>query len=98
MITPYNLIVHELIGLKVRVIRATCPEMIGIEGEIRDETKNLLIIRTSKGIKKVPKKDCTFLFFLPGGKRVLVDGKLIAFRPEERTKKAWKHRREVSIL
>ncbi len=79
------------------VVSSSCPEYVGLRGEVIDETKNLLVLRTDRGVKKVPKKDCTFRFILPSGESVIVPGKLIAFRPEERTKKAWKHRFEVGI-
>ena len=85
-----NLIVHELIGLRVRVVRASAPEYQGLEGDVVDETMNVLVVNTGKGPKTVPKKGTIFEFELPTGEKVLVDGNLIRHRPEERTKKLWR--------
>ena len=59
---------------------------INIRGLVVDETKNLLVIETEKGIKKIQKKGTDFIFIIPDGKRVKVDGTIIAKRPEERVK------------
>ena len=42
-----------LIGKKVEVKDSRNPSLIGIKGEIVDETKNMLVIRTEKGEVKV---------------------------------------------
>jgi len=44
-----------LIGSAVKVIDAKNKSLKGIEGKVIDETKNLLIIETRKGIKKLIK-------------------------------------------
>ena len=79
-ITPENLPRHELIGLKVEVINSTDESQVGISGEVTDETRSMLEIDG----KKVEKNSCTFLFELPDGTQVELDGKLIDERPEER--------------
>lgn len=79
----------EFIGLKVKVIKSTNKYEIGIKGKIIDETYNLLIIETKKGIKKIVKKNCTFVFWWNNFK-LKVDGKLIVGRPEDRIKKKFK--------
>lgn len=79
-ITPENLPRHELIGLKAEVIDATDESQEGISGEVTDETKSMLEIDG----KRVEKKSCTFLFELPDGNQVELDGKLIDERPEDR--------------
>ncbi len=85
-----NILAHELIGLKVRVVYASDPSLIGLEGRIVDETMHLLVIETEKGEKKVQKRVAVFEFILPMGERVVVDGALLEHRPEERTKKLWR--------
>jgi len=60
---------------------------LGIKGKIIYETKNMLVIRTSKGDVRVPKEKRLFLFRLPSGKRVIVLGDRIVGRPEERVKR-----------
>ncbi|QKQ98841.1 ribonuclease P protein subunit [Candidatus Nanohaloarchaea archaeon] len=80
-ITPENLPKHELIGLHVEVVESTDETLEGLEGEVMDETKSMLRIDG----KQMQKKNCTFLFEIPSGEEVEVDGELIAKRPEERT-------------
>jgi ribonuclease P protein subunit POP4 len=79
-ITPEDLPKHELIGLEAEVIESTDESLLGIKGEVLDETQSLLQIED----KQVEKKNCTFKFTLPDGQKVKVDGKLINKRPEER--------------
>lgn len=86
MITPKNLIKHELIGLEVEVADSTNRFHIGIKGLVIDETKNTLAIETEKGIKKIQKKGSTFIFKISNDKKVKVNGNKIAVRPEDRLK------------
>ncbi len=85
MRTVDNLVVHELIGLDVKVIKSRSLAYLGLAGKVIDETKDRLIIMTDKGRKSVPKTACVFRFKL-GDKTVDVDGRLIAYRPEDRPK------------
>ena len=79
-----NLWKHELIGLRTKVADSGNPSLIGLEGKVVGETKNLLILEINGNEKKVPKKDCTFSF--PQYK-VRINGKVLLARPEDRTKK-----------
>lgn len=90
LITPSNLIKHELIGLFVEVTGCTSKCCIGIKGTVADETKNLLVMETEKGEKKIPKKNSIFLFTLPDKTKLKVNGSLLAMRPEERISKKLK--------
>ena len=47
----------ELIGLTIRIIESKNKIDIGKQGNVVDETKNMLIIKTKKGIKKFIKKN-----------------------------------------
>lgn len=87
MITPENLLKHELIGLDVLVLHSRNKDQTGIEGEVTDETRNTLIIDCRHEEKTIPKADATFLFTLPSGEQVRVDGELLLARPEDRIKK-----------
>ena len=80
----------EIIGLRVRVVNATHLPYIGMDGVIVDETKNLLVVETPEGIKKLPKSNIVAEIELPGGELICVDGAEITVRPEERTKKLWR--------
>ena len=53
MISSRNVLRHELIGLDVLVSGATNPEQRGLSGRIIDETRNLLVVETPKGIKRI---------------------------------------------
>ncbi len=77
---------HELIGLEMRVIFSPDPSQIGISGKVVDETANLLIIKTEKGFKKIPKKYRKFEFFV-GKRTIRLNGDRILGRPEERVKR-----------
>ena len=86
-ITPYNIVRHELIGLKVKVKKSKNKSLEKIKGVVVDETYNTLKIKTEKNEKIVIKKICVFEFKLPNGTIVEVDGRLLVGRPEERIKK-----------
>jgi ribonuclease P protein subunit POP4 len=85
MITPQNVIRHELIGLWVRVADSSNPRQIGIEGTIVDESKNMLVIMTREGQKRIQKRYGTFDLRLPDDTLVRVDGSTLVMQPEKRT-------------
>ncbi|MGQ4833180.1 MAG: ribonuclease P protein component 1 [Candidatus Asgardarchaeia archaeon] len=85
-VTPYNLINHEFIGLKIKVSSHSNYHFNNLEGTVIFETKNLLFVKRDDGrIYKIPKKDGKFEFILPDN-IVEVDGAIINSRPEERLK------------
>ena len=86
MITPTNLIHHELIGLDVVVSESLNPLSIGIQGKVIDETQQTLTIQTKKDKKKILKLLSTFVFKIKD-KKVEVKGSVIAKRPWERISK-----------
>ncbi|NOZ76573.1 MAG: ribonuclease P protein component 1 [Euryarchaeota archaeon] len=86
MITAQNLKRHELIGLKVKVVAATNPPLVGIEGRVVDETMNMLVIEEKGKEKAVPKKEVT-LEIDTGTEKVKVVGREILGRPEDRIKR-----------
>ncbi len=86
-ITPKNICRHELIGLEVKVVKSSCPFYVGIKGKVVDETKNMLMVHNGKKKKSLPKNTSEFLFKLPDGCLVMVDGKNLVGRPEDRIKK-----------
>ena len=89
MLTPKNLVRHELIGLVLEVADSTNADQIGLRGKVIDETRNTLVIETEKGEKTLFKEQCVFIFELPQGK-IKVDGKVLVARPEDRVKKKQK--------
>jgi len=85
-IRPREIIKHELIGLKCIVSEASDPTLIGGDGEVVDETRNMLILSKGRKERKIPKKNTTFRFALQG-RTVDVDGSVLVGRPEDRIKK-----------
>lgn len=85
-LTPRNLPRHELLGLraKAKPLRGGFTHA----GEIVGETRNMLrILRDNGRIVSLPKNAYRFVFELPSGEKVLVDGRILVGRPEERLKK-----------
>lgn len=91
-ITPRNILSHLIIGLKVEIIKSTNPELVGLKGTIIDETKHLIVLSTSSGVKKIIKKESTLLITLPDGVRVVVEGVKLIGRPEDRVKRVQRKR------
>ena len=90
MITPQNVFRHEFIGLTVEVIDSNHEGLVGLQGRIIDETRNTIKIDTGSNEKIIPKASVTFLFTLPEGEKVSIDGKVILARPEDRIKRKFK--------
>jgi ribonuclease P protein subunit POP4 len=87
-ITPENLVRHELIGLEAKIAKSTDPTQKGLKGKVIDETYNTIKIETKEGREKViPKANTIFIFALPNGVKVEVEGKILISRPEDRIKK-----------
>jgi len=84
-ITKENILGHEMIGLKLNVIKSTDPKRIGVKGIVVDETQNTFIIIQNGKEQTLPKKECVFEFDL-NGEKVIVEGKKILRRSEDRTK------------
>lgn len=78
----------ELIGLKVKIIKSTRRELIGLDGTVVNETLNTFLLESGKREKTVPKKLCVFEFSSDG--KHVIDGRDLVYRPEDRIKKYWK--------
>ena len=90
MINSRNIVYHELIGLYAEVNDSNTESLIGISGNIIDETKKTLLIETNNGEKLIPKNVSIFQFKLPDGNWVEINGKILLNRPEDRIKKRYK--------
>ena len=84
MISSRNVLRHELIGLDVLVSGATNPGQTGLSGRIIDETRNLLVIETKNGIKRIAKMQSKFQVSLPSRELVEIDGSVLVLAPEKR--------------
>jgi ribonuclease P protein subunit POP4 len=88
-----NIVRHELIGLRVRIGKSADKSLEKMSGKVIDESYNILKIEGKKrGEKKpkeksIPKRNSIFIFALPNGVKVEVDGRLLVGRPEDRIKK-----------
>jgi ribonuclease P protein subunit POP4 len=73
----------EMIGRNIRVIDAKNRALIGIEGNIVDETRNTLIVETRRGRKTLLKQQVT-IETVNRGKSIKIVGSYLLKRPEER--------------
>ena len=90
MITSKNLVHHEFIGLKVHVTNAK-NKSLDLKGTIIDETKNTIKIEGADNAEKlIPKKGSIFVFEIPNGEKIEIDGNILSIRPEDRIKKRFK--------
>jgi len=90
MITSRNLVHHEFIGLDVHATGKK-NKSLNLKGTIIDETKNTIKIEGSDNIERViPKKGSIFVFEIPNGEKIEIDGDILSIRPEDRIKKRFK--------
>ena len=84
MITPQNILRHELTGLDVRVKQAKNQYLEGISGTVVEETRNMFLLKTVDGIRNIPKNVAIFRVTLPSGTTVDVNGQALVMAPEKR--------------
>jgi ribonuclease P protein subunit POP4 len=90
MRTHENLVRHELMGLKVKVVDSSNKKNVGISGKVVDESRNVIVIEKTNGKEvKLAKEYNVFVFDL-GKHKVRVEGKILVGRPEDRIKKKFK--------
>ncbi len=87
IISPGNLVRHELIGLPVEVVESRNPSLVGISGRVVDESRNTFLIETRCGDKRVPKSCNCFIFTLSQGLKVKAEGSVLVSQPENRINK-----------
>ena len=83
---PKDIVKGELIGLSIEVTAAKNPTLVGLRGQIIDETKYTLTIEDGHISKKVLKEQVSITTTIHN-KIVTVDGRALIARPEERIKK-----------
>lgn len=83
MIMSENISIHEMIGLKIEIVKSTNNQIIGITGKIIDETKSMFTIDTKKGLKQIPKTQNTWKFILENNESLLT-GNLLEKRSFDR--------------
>jgi len=85
-VIPENIVRHELIGLQLKIVQARNRSVLGINGIVVDESRNMLTVSEGKRKVLIPKTIATFRFSLPNGCLVDVDGARLVGRPEARLK------------
>jgi ribonuclease P protein subunit POP4 len=76
----------ELIGRTVSIIECTDPSWTHQTGLIIDETQQTFLIEIDNKKKRIAKKTATFAFEYHG-KKTIVKGSRLVYRPEDRIKK-----------
>ena len=84
MRTIENILYHELIGLKIKLYECSQASLINLSGQIIFETKNMLIIRTLNGIKKIPKNIILKAILYLSSTACFIRGNQLIGRPEDR--------------
>lgn len=87
MITPTNIFYHELICLETKIVNSKIKSLIGLNGKVVLETKNMLYVDDGRKVRAVPKKVSVFEFTLPSGQSIKLSGASIVGRPESRLSK-----------
>jgi len=89
-VSPESILRHEFVGMTVEIAWSKNPDAVGLAGRVVDETRNMLTLKVGDQAKTFPKEECIFIFTLPSGERVRVEGKLLVSRSEDRIKKKQK--------
>ncbi|HET7149337.1 MAG TPA: ribonuclease P protein subunit [Candidatus Nitrosopolaris sp.] len=84
MITPKNILSHELIGLSATIITSPQPTFLGLSGTIIFETKNMFTLRTGTGLKKISKLSAEKIRVLLSSSACFIRGPSLIGRPEDR--------------
>lgn len=83
-----------LIGKNVKVLWSKNKSQQGLEGVVVDESKNMLVIETKKGEKKIFKGQAVFLFSNKS-KKIVMPGELLIGTVEKRVKRWHKQKRRL---
>ncbi len=81
-----NSLYLSLIGKELEVLDSKNPYLIGLKGLIVNETKNLFVIKTDKGMKKIVKHSIVFKVNIKG-KNLKINGELLNLDIVTRIKK-----------
>ena len=60
IVTPMNLIQHELVGLKTHVVASRDPGQVCRSGTIVAESREMIHLNTSVGVIQLSKSNCVF--------------------------------------
>jgi ribonuclease P protein subunit POP4 len=85
-VTP-SVVQDEFIGLKASVAQCSNHSVVGMNGQVVDETRNTFTLACKTERKVVIKDTAVFDFILSDGTGVQIDGTLMVGRSEDRLKK-----------
>lgn len=84
MITAYNVLAHELIGLDAKIVESAQAALVGIKGTIVFETKNTLTIRTGNKTRQIAKSAAKKIEVVTQTGACFISGSSMIARPEDR--------------
>lgn len=82
-----SIVQDEFIGLAAKVVKCSNPSVVGLMGQVIDETRNTFTLSCNSERTVVIKDTAVFDFKLSNGTVVEIDGKIMMGRPEDRLKK-----------
>ena len=82
-----SIVQDEFIGLEANIVKCSNPAVVGLKGQVIDETRNTFTLSCNRHRKVVIKDTAVFDFTLSNGTVVKIDGKVMMGRPEDRLKK-----------
>ena len=85
MTNPENVLVHEIIGLDVKIVKSTDPTLSGMSGSIVFETRNTILIRTNSAVKRIAKKVAKKIEIKTYLGVCFISGSSLIGKPEDRT-------------
>jgi len=79
-----NVLLHEFIGLNIRIVDSTDPTLKELMGTVVFETRNTIFIRTHLSIKQVAKKAARKIEIQTNSGVCFISGSSMIGRPEDR--------------
>lgn len=84
MTSPENVLVHEIIGLKARIVDSTDPTLQNVSGSVVFETKNTISMRTDSSVIQIGKKVVKKFEIKTRFGVCFISGSSLIGRPEDR--------------
>ena len=79
--TEDELLHHGLFNLRITIKHSSNPLHEGINGVVVDETKNSIVVDNGSKKRRIPKKDVIYIFSMPNGRLIEIDGRWLLGRP-----------------
>lgn len=75
------------ISRNIQVIDSDDPTLVGVSGQIIEETRRTIIVQTSKGEKILPKNVINFTLY---SEKEVIEGFTVTQRPEDRINRKYR--------